>query len=354
MPQNMTSLIGTIARRHHGGQMFRMTITATGSFEVYNETTDAAVGIYASATAAAQSVRGPAAVNGWDFWGLTNPNARRIGPRRQAGATEATDDGVKVGGKCQHEGCYEPADCKHGLCYKHCQRHSIGRYSDRRYPRNDRPHVGVEIEVVYDSAEHFRRGVGIDCHQDGSLGSYGAEYKVLAESTKVVAQASELVETLWKRRAKVDRRCGLHVHLDTRQLGPVRIEEMLDWAQRTQDEWFSMMPPSRRANGYAGRISEHNRDQHTTWMHRTAYRTVEVRIHGGTLNPHKMAGWLTALVHLQNKANDAAYAFPDTGDAAADFWAVFADSPATGKEYLATRKACGGVIRDEAYAHLEE
>lgn len=275
------------------------------------------------------------------------------GPTRRAGY--GTAEQFQVKGKCQREGCYEPADCKHGFCKDHCHRHEIGSYSSRSYPRTSDLHVGVEIEVNYPCAETFRRGVGIDCHRDGSLGSYGAEYKLLAKSTRIVQEATELVQELWKRRARVDRKCGVHVHLDVRQLSRVRVDELLRWLRETQEVWFGLVPPSRRNNHYIKRIEANEYlNGHYTWANPTSYDTVEIRLHGGTLNPYKLAGWLTAMIHVQAKANDASYAFPSTGDAEADFWAVFADCPAAGKEYLATRKANGGVIRDNAYGHIEE
>ncbi|MDE2104737.1 MAG: amidoligase family protein [Patescibacteria group bacterium] len=354
MPQSMTSLIGTTARKVHNGKVYRLTIVSESRFEVYNETDSANVGAYSSMTAAAQAIRGEGAVNGWSFWGLTNPNARSIN-RRSASGMATDESGIKITGKCRHEGCYEPADCKHGFCKDHCQRHSIGSYSDRKYPRSTDPHIGVEIEVVYPDADTFRRGVGIDCHRDGSLGQYGAEYKVMAKSSQIAAEAAELVEQLWKRRARVNRGCGLHVHIDVRQVGSEKIEALFAWANATQECWFALMPPSRRSSSYCrrlnGPIPAH---EHFAWIHTTTYNTVEVRLHGGTLNPYKMAGWLTALVHLQAKLNDAAFAFPATCDAEADFWAVFADCPQAGKEYLATRKANGGVLRDAAFGHIEE
>lgn len=293
------------------------------------------------------------------FLGLPEYDGPRRTRTRRIEYTDGTVDEVvetKVGGKCQREGCYEPADCKHGFCSQHCTRgHSQRSYGDRRYPRNDRPHASVEVEVDYPDSRAFARGVGLDNgHRDGSLGTYGVEHKLLAESGKIADLAAELVEHLWKRRARVTGRCGLHVHLDARKMTAERKRALLDWAQRTQDVWFILMPPSRRQNNYVARLNAHNRNSHTTWMHETTYPTIEVRIHGGTLNPFKMRGWLTALVYMQTKTLDAEYAFPDTGDAEQDFWTFFNDCPTEGLQYLRDRKASNGQLRDHAYASLED
>ena len=357
MPQQLQ--IGGEIRKLYNGTEYVIRYTGPRNFQMNGES-------FTGLTAVAQRICGDnhedarrASAATWRFFDLdqhwNGPRQVRA-PRADGTVDQPLVTEYKVGGKCKHEGCYEPADCKHGFCHNHCHRHSVGEYNARRMPRTDKVHIGVEIEVQYARPEDFRRGVGIECHRDGSLGSYGAEYKLLATADRVVGEACELVEQLWKRRARVNRQCGLHVHLDARQIGSERRAEWQDWAKRTQDVWFSLVPPSRRSNGYIRRLNgdEYNDESHYAWFHFSSYNTCEVRLHGGTLNPHKVAGWLVALVHLRAKAGDAAYAFPSTGDAEADFWAVFEDCPQVGKEYLATRKANGGVIRDSAYGTIEE
>lgn len=309
---------------------------------------------YPSLTAVAKAIKqDDRSINGWDFFGLENPVRITRTPRNAS--TSETPPATKCQGKCQRDGCYEPADCKHGWCHKHCtHEHRLNSYSSRKYPRCNACHIGVEIEVKYDTQDDFRRGLPLGGHSDASLGSYGAEYKVLGKATQVAAMCAELVEELWKRGARVDRRCGMHVHIDTRQLGEARTKDMLAWMQRTQETWFGLVPPSRRNNHYVVRMVTGNWSLHTTWAHMTQYNTVEVRLHGGTLNPYKIEGWLVALIHLQAKANDATYTFPNTGDAAADFWALFADCPREGKEYLKARAANDGVVLDQAFRHVEE
>ncbi len=219
------------------------------------------------------------------------------------------------------------------------------------------PHIGVEVEVEYNTQDAFARGIALDnAHRDGSLGTYGAEYKLLAKATEIADIAAELVHEVWKRGARAGRKCGLHVHLDVRQLPPGRVDEMRHWFYRTQETWFSIMPPSRRANRYVQRMEPAGAggDYHYTWAHKSDYDTFEVRIHGGTLNPFKMRGWLSALCHIQAKANDATYAFPSTGDAQADFWSLFQDCPLEGREYMMARAAGQGRLPDGAFRSIEE
>lgn len=357
MPVNQSGLeIGRTLHKVHNGTSWALEVVETGFKLIAGDEAICQLGrVFSSLTAAAQTIKQDR-VNGWAFFGLTNPNMRRrSGSSSNGSATASAPVCGQPKGKCKHEGCYEPCDCKHGFCHTHCTHtHRIGSYSSRSYPMSNVPHVGVELEVVYGTERDYKRGVTIDCHQDGSLGSLGAEYKLLAKSTEAPQAAAELAEELWKRRANVNRQCGLHVHLDTRQINQERISKMLDWFQATQDVWYSLVPPSRRNNHYACRMETYNRSSHTTWAHTTSYNTVEIRIHAGTLNPFKLIGWLTALIHVQNKANDAAYVFPNTGDATEDFWTLFDDCPTEGKEYLRARINAGGQLRDTAYRTFED
>lgn len=355
MPANMNDLTtGTILTKIYAGVTYQVTLLANGHYRLTGGEINEVV---ASLTAARRRITGETGghPSGPGFFGLT-------AGRRNSTPTCAPM--VKVKGKCTREGCYEPADCKHGFCGAHCHHgHELRPYASRTYPRNDKPHVGVEIEVKYQNQESFRRGLPLEGHRDGSLGTYGAEYKVLAEATKISDACAELMEEVWKRGARVDRACGLHVHLDARQLSENRRAELIAFLARTQDTWFSLVPPSRRNSTYVTRLGQGYDGGHTVWAHLTSYNTVEIRIHGGTLNHYKLAGWLSALTFLQAKANDATYQFPtnplpQNGEPARTsaemFWELFNDCPPPGKEYLKAREANNGVIQDRAFRSIEE
>ena len=152
--------------------------------------------------------------------------------------------------KCKRNGCYEPADCRHGYCVKHCpQRHNhrLLSYSVRSTPKDSSPHVGVEIEVEFPTIQDRDRALPLKAHHDGSLPqNCSAEFKLLAKADKIVKKSMEFANELWTRRARATRRCGLHVHLDMRQVTKQRIAEAMTWFKATQETWFKLMPPSRR------------------------------------------------------------------------------------------------------------
>jgi hypothetical protein len=162
--------------------------------------------------------------------------------------------------------------------------------------------MGVEIECI---ARHGKAHKAMLAQRslpcaDGSLGDYGCEYKLCAPADKIVRKASLLVSHIRHAGAYVDSRCGLHVHLDCRFADRNRINAVCDWLETQQNWLFSIMPKSRRANHFCTRDINNG---HYSWCNLTSKRTVEIRLHGGTLNPHKMAGWLSTMRCILDKLN---------------------------------------------------
>ncbi len=258
--------------------------------------------------------------------------------------------------KCKRDGCYEPRDLG-GFCIKHAARKPrLGKYASRKYPTSNAAHVGVEVEVEFAREDHRCRAICAGkAHTDGSL-SLGAEFKLLYPAHAkegVIKYTKRLVNELWLRRAKITQRCGLHVHLDMRGVNASRRTQLLAWMRHTQTVWFGLVPPTRRNNSFVKKLDDHA-TSHYSWFNYTSYNTAEIRIHGGTLNPYKIEGWLTALIYLMDKARDENYTFPLTGSAEQDFWALFNDCPQLGKEYLMARHTNNGILRDEAFQPMEE
>lgn len=279
--------------------------------------------------------------------------------------------------KCKQKGCFEPTDCRHGYCAIHCHSgdHGIRDYSERKYPKTDDPHLGVEIEVEFNSRKDRNRALARSSgHHDGSLGEYSAEFKVLAPTKKAGSKCARLVHELWARRAHVSTACGIHVHIDVRGIPRYRIEQLFRWAWDTEEFWFTLVPPSRRNNGMVVKLPyKQVPTSHYTWIHLTEYNTVEIRLHGGSINPHKVKGWVEAMAYLQKRIWDTEYTFPQwkpqhtvpqegetvskrasLNEAKELFWSLFHDNRNLGVQYLNSRAECNGVLMDYAYQQLEE
>lgn len=202
--------------------------------------------------------------------------------------------------KCKCKGCFSDATCRDGMCGKHttAERHKRN-YSARNRPRTTAPHIGVEVEcIASDYVVHraLLSQTSTPCH-DGSLGAFGCEYKLCAPATHIVRKAARLVSHVREAGGSVDKRCGLHVHIDCRNVSTTRQLQVCDWLA-LQEEWmFSLMPKSRRDNVYCQRTIN---EGHYSWVNRTSQKTIEVRLHGGTLNPHKVSGWLSAMICISD------------------------------------------------------
>lgn len=212
--------------------------------------------------------------------------------------------------KCKSPGCFNEACCRDG----HCSEHTSAERPKRGHnasvaPRTREPHIGVEIECIARNGRAHKAMLAqrsLPC-ADGSLGDYGCEYKLCAPANKVVRKASLLVSHVRHAGAFVDSRCGLHVHLDCRSAERTRILQVCDWLREQQNWLFSLMPKSRRQNSYCTRTIN---DGHYSWCNMTGKRTLEIRLHGGTLNPHKMTGWLSAMLCILDKLNRPTLALP--------------------------------------------
>lgn len=213
--------------------------------------------------------------------------------------------------KCKNTGCFNEACCRDGHCAEHtsAERQKRGHNASVA-PRTREPHIGVEIECIARNGRAHKAMLAqrsLPC-ADGSLGDFGCEYKLCAPADKVVRKASLLVSHVRHAGAYVDSRCGLHVHLDCRYAERARIMAVCDWL-KTQQAWlFCLMPKSRRQNSFCTRTIN---DGHYSWCNLTSKRTIEIRLHGGTLNPHKMAGWLSAMRCILDKLNKPTIALPD-------------------------------------------
>lgn len=194
---------------------------------------------------------------------------------------------------------------------------------------------GVEIECLINDAHSLRHNLPKDVGVtgDGSLSDNGVEI----QTPPVAGFAGEqlikkVTRTLADYEARIDRSCGLHVHLDTKEFTPTNWQTLQAvWILYLtfEDVLFSFLPRSRRNNGFAIAIRDHYhlkeireansrkelegiwyRVQHASKLYerkkvkydRSRYaglnlhslfssRHVEIRYHAGTTNARKILEW---------------------------------------------------------------
>jgi hypothetical protein len=177
--------------------------------------------------------------------------------------------------------------------------------------------TGVRAEDIH-AYEHTRNSHGVwIIKDDGSLVYGGVEVVTpilkgedgLADLRKVVAVIA--------RYAKIDKRCGLHVHHGASDLTGAAFIRLYKVWERNQNVINYLVAPSRRNNGYCNALADHFPDRYrngcrpldvrseipgrignaegraaVNFQSYTLRGTIEFRQHHGTLNIEKMIAWL--------------------------------------------------------------
>lgn len=183
-----------------------------------------------------------------------------------------------------------------------------------KYPTNTNRHVAVEIECFGPLTQTelgikvYEAGLAKYVHVkgDGSIrtnksSEHAYELAVLAEATEFKDVIKRLSDLLVASECKVNKSCGLHVHLDTRTHDANKMFSNLVSAQNIL---YKMQPQSRRDNSYCKptsskslRIerSKGNRYLGINPMSYSRHNTIEVRLHSGTIDAVKINNFVTIL-----------------------------------------------------------
>ena len=135
----------------------------------------------------------------------------------------------------------------------------------------------------------------------------GVELRVLVKETELTQVMPRVCGVLKKVKAYVNKSCGLHVHLDMRNRDVVECAKRL---YKEQDLLLGMVPESRKKNKYCQKITRHQLIKgiiepalvsrykviNPTSYHRL--RTLEVRVHEGTVKSSDIIKWCKLLVSI--------------------------------------------------------
>lgn len=140
----------------------------------------------------------------------------------------------------------------------------------------------------------------MDIKGDGSIGDYessefGLEIAFTC-SINNLEKIDRVCAVLNKLGARVNKSCGLHVHVDMRNRDAKtqgqRLVNVLPILRR-------LVPESRRTNTYCldnkGKLKYSSRYYAINWNSFQKYKTVEVRLHSSTTNATKIKNWVTLL-----------------------------------------------------------
>ena len=193
--------------------------------------------------------------------------------------------------------------------------------------------IGVEVEYypysVSSLPTKLSGGLG-DVAYDGSLGNAGREIRRMTWASKgkrlpAVLQLAPLLEG-----GQVDKRCGLHVHIDARHLPkPGNGTPIYCDAAETYDRLImlypmlkKLVPPSRLRNRYCKWVP--NRPGHPSaatidtryaainWQAYNEHGSIEFRMAAGSTNIVKIESWALLCQHLLNHCSQRERSVPST------------------------------------------
>ena len=259
---------------------------------------------------------------------------------------------------CQADGCTSIATgVGSKYCFCHDKQRDLKSYSSAPKPpkRSVSPYVGVELECYHPNNIYKLTHVSSYVCRDGSLPANGGEIKLCALEKKIEDAAADVAQRAALIGNKVNKKCGLHVHVSLsgwRRIDAAILSNgilnLTSLFLKIQDELFSIMSPSRRDNMYCREISHYNHlHSHYSWASLSSkYDTLEVRIHGSTLNPWKVKGWINTITQLRPvmvaaiKDSTEWHELYKTKTSIFDFL----KSGTIGEKYLQARKASCGVL----------
>jgi hypothetical protein len=186
-------------------------------------------------------------------------------------------------------------------------------------PMTKETHIGVELEASiprrsWDTLKTLlvesNFGEYMCLGTDGSVTSddtyTGGELRLCAPIAKIRDVVTAACIALNKVKAKVDRSCGLHVHLDAREVLDVDAKAMFRKLVRQSLPLYLTQPASRRGNRYCkwtdtqdweeGENGDRYKSVNPTSYHK--YQTVEVRLHAGTIQAKKINYWIELIASI--------------------------------------------------------
>jgi hypothetical protein len=149
--------------------------------------------------------------------------------------------------------------------------------------------------------------------KDGSLrpkvGEYGYELAFLFPETHYKKNLRQVCKILKEVGARADdRRCGLHVHIDMRHRKKDIVYNNL---VACQNVLFSFLDPDRRGNEFCRTVEsrkfpkkfDNTREERYKTINAASYykyKTLEVRMHEGSVNYTQIVNWMALLIKISN------------------------------------------------------
>jgi hypothetical protein len=234
---------------------------------------------------------------------------------------------------CEH--CYEDISKDVDLDSYNSLR--MNTETDNTFSRNKFKRMcGVEIETVFlgEGDTNDTDQFNFNKTSDGSISGYGVEWVSAPMSgDRMFNEIDGICGWLNKNEYGVNRSCGLHVHIDARDLYWEELCGIMIVGNAAEETLYSMIPKSRETSNWCRKSKltnevllgiKSNKDFTNSWydyngespnldkyndsrytginMHARVYMgTVEFRHHSGTINPNKINNWITVCQSIVEK-----------------------------------------------------
>lgn len=197
-------------------------------------------------------------------------------------------------------------------------------------------HVGIELEFCSKlNMDEIKKLLillpyknSLTLKGDGSLRvshstHFSHELCILATLDTYKAQVAEICKLLIKNGSYVNKSCGMHVHLDMRMRdAEISFQRLV----KCQNILFNLVPSTRRESEYCRRVPLTSdmreiisRNERYLAINPSAYsrhKTLEVRLHSGTLSPRKIVNWIALLNTICDTENFTSFKKLETFQAA--------------------------------------
>lgn len=222
-------------------------------------------------------------------------------------------------------------------------------YRDKA-PKDDKKYIGLELELMApdgtsleEALAEFKNYVSLtgDGSIDAESGYYAREVRILVPRSELKLVVDGVTSKLQAVGCKVNKSCGLHVHLDMRNTTQEQRGIAYKNLYHALGLLYQIVPPSRKNNTYCRRnqTGVYARQGHDRYkaINVTAYRqhsTFEIRLFGGTIDATKILNWVALLTHIMS--GDTVNRCPKDFDTAQKYYR-YSD---TVKQWAKDRQAC--------------
>lgn len=220
-----------------------------------------------------------------------------------------------------------------GFWLKLRHRKDLEKVFQDKYPLTSERHVGIELEFIAE-ADSNKLGLAlveagvtkyVTLKTDASIqgakaGQTSHELTLCIPEALIDSVVKRVTQVLTSVKARVNSTTGMHVHLDARYRDHRKMFSRLVSAQRIL---FAMQPKSRRDNKYcrANKTKVYNKARRTIDRYHgvnplsySEHRTIEVRLHSGTVSFEKIVNWVKILISVVDQKSKTSIQTPRTVD----------------------------------------